>query len=360
MAIGETLAALSSSKTLILKPSPSPTTSSSSTRSLRHWIPCFSRHHPSLATSSSAAAAAAAEARRSMVEAFDPTIPLAEALTPPSMWYIDSSFLALEFDRVFFRGWRAVGYTEQVAKPHDFFAGRLGNVEFVICRDANGNLRAFHNVCRHHASLLTFGSGQKSCFECPYHGWTYGLDGVLLKATRISGIKNFNKNVFCDNYLDGGYHVPYAHKGLASGLELNSYETLMFEKVSVQRCESASVEQDSFDRLGSKAIYAFVYPNFMINRYGPWMDTNLAIPLGPTKCQVIFDYFLDPSLADDKAFIERSLEDSERVQIEDIALCEGVQRGLESPAYDSGRYAPSVEMAMHHFHSLLHASLVDT
>ncbi|OAY65202.1 Choline monooxygenase, chloroplastic [Ananas comosus] len=420
MAIGETLAALSSSKTLILKPSPSPTTSSSSTRSLRHWIPCFSRHHPSLATSSSAAAAAAAEARRSMVEAFDPTIPLAEALTPPSMWYIDSSFLALEFDRVFFRGWRAVGGNN-----------RLGNVEFVICRDANGNLRAFHNVCRHHASLLTFGSGQKSCFECPYHGWTYGLDGELLKATRISGIKNFNKNnfglksinvgtwgpfvlvnldqkilnqqditedivgkewlgsasnllstngidtslkhvsrreytiecnwkVFCDNYLDGGYHVPYAHKGLASGLELNSYETLMFEKVSVQRCESASVEQDSFDRLGSKAIYAFVYPNFMINRYGPWMDTNLAIPLGPTKCQVIFDYFLDPSLADDKAFIERSLEDSERVQIEDIALCEGVQRGLESPAYDSGRYAPSVEMAMHHFHSLLHASLVDT
>nr|CAD1817853.1 unnamed protein product [Ananas comosus var. bracteatus] len=60
---------------------------------------------------------------------------------------------------------------------------------------------------------------------------------------------------------------------------------------------SASVEQDSFDRLGSKAIYALGYPNIMINQYGPWMDANLAIPLGPTKCQVIFDYFLDPSLA---------------------------------------------------------------
>jgi len=51
-------------------------------------------------------------------------------------------------------------------------------------------------VCRHHASLLACGSGQKTCFQCPYHGWTYGLDGTLLKATRISGIKNFNKNDF--------------------------------------------------------------------------------------------------------------------------------------------------------------------
>lgn len=299
-------------------------------------------------------------------------------------------------------------------------------MEFVVCRDANGKLHAFHNVCRHHASLLACGSGHKICFQCPYHGWTYGLDGTLLKATRISGIKNFNKNdfglipikvatwgpfvlirfddestednvydtvgnewlgsasdllgtngidtslphicrreyiincnwkVFCDNYLDGGYHVPYAHGDLASGLQLQSYETLTYERVSVQRCESAPAEPDDFDRLGTKALYAFVYPNFMINRYGPWMDTNLAVPLDSTRCKVVFDYFLDKSLLDDQCFIKKSLEDSEQVQIEDIALCEGVQRGLESPAYSVGRYAPSVEMAMHHFHRLMHANL---
>ncbi|XP_074582107.1 choline monooxygenase, chloroplastic [Curcuma longa] len=366
------------------------------------------------------------QAQLRMVEAFDPKIPLVEAITPPSSWYTDSSFLDLEFERVFFRGWQAVGYTEQIERPHDFFTGRLGNVEFVICRDADGDLHAFHNVCRHHASVLASGSGKKSCFICPYHGWTYALDGSLLKATRITGIKNFNKDefglvplevttwgpfvlvrldgnpssqqrgsmktvgnewlgsssnilsangidsslkhvcrreysiqcnwkVFCDNYLDGGYHVPYAHGGLASGLNLDSYSTLIYEKVSIQRCEGASAERN-FDRLGSKALYAFVYPNFMINRYGPWMDTNLVVPLTTTKCQVVFDYFLDTSLVDDKDFVERSLEESERVQLEDIALCEGVQRGLESPAYCSGRYAPAVEMAMHHFHCLLHES----
>ncbi|GKV11249.1 hypothetical protein SLEP1_g22516 [Rubroshorea leprosula] len=361
---------------------------------------------------------------------FDPKIPIEKAVTPPSSWYTDPSFYSLELQRVFYRGWQAVGYTEQIKEPHDFFTGRLGDVEFVVCRDDKGKIGAFHNVCRHHASLLASGSGKKSCFVCPYHGWTYGLDGALCKATRITGIQNFSVNdfrliplkvatwgpfvllnidkevspkqevdndiiahewlgscsellclngadsslaylcrreytiecnwkVFVDNYLDGGYHVPYAHQGLASGLKLDSYSTTIYEKVSIQSCGGCSVEsEDDFDRLGSKAFYAFIYPNFMINRYGPWMDTNLVIPLGPRKCLVVFDYFLEASLKDDQDFINRSLVDSERVQMEDITLCEGVQRGLESPAYCCGRYAPTVEMAMHHFHCLLYDNLL--
>ncbi|MQL94484.1 hypothetical protein Taro_027144 [Colocasia esculenta] len=364
---------------------------------------------------------------RRLVEVFDPSIPLPQASTPPSSWYTDPFFLDMELDRVFFRGWQAVGYTKQVQNPRDFFTGRLGTIQFVVCRDADGDLHAFHNICRHHATLLAYGSGQKSCFVCPYHGWTYALDGSLLKATRISGIQNFavndfgliplsvatwgpfvlvnmdknrqpkqnaaddiaekewlgccsgilrdgidsslkhicqrkyviecNWKIFCDNYLDGGYHVPYAHGGLASGLKLDSYSVEVFERVSIQKCQSAETGEDAFVRLGSKALYAFVYPNFMINRYGPWMDTNLVLPLGASKCEVVFDYFLDASLKDDDAFIKRSLEESEKVQLEDIELCEAVQKGLESPAYCSGRYAPNVEQAMHHFHCLLHESL---
>ncbi|KAM6597820.1 hypothetical protein CsatA_008344 [Cannabis sativa] len=357
---------------------------------------------------------------------FDPKIKIEEAVTPPSNWYTDPSFFARELDRVFYKGWQFVGCSEQIKDPRSYFTGRLGHIEFVVCRDDNGKVHAFHNVCRHHASILAYGTGKKSCFVCPYHGWTYGLDGPLVKATRMAGIQNFNENefglipirvaiwgpfvllnmdqkvdsninvedewlgscselltdngvdsslsyicrreytlqcnwkvfinlVFCDNYLDGGYHVPYAHKGLANGLKLDSYSTTIFEKVSIQKCESGSVNgKDDNDRLGSTAVYAFVYPNFMINRYGPWMDTNLVLPLGPNRCQVVFDYFLEPSLKDDKAFIEKSLHDSEKVQMEDIILCEGVQRGLESPAYSVGRYVPSVEIAMHHYHCLLH------
>ncbi|KAG2241674.1 hypothetical protein Bca52824_090247 [Brassica carinata] len=371
-----------------------------------------------------------------LVEEFDPEIPVERASTPPSSWYTDPQFHRYELDRVFYGGgWQAVGYSDQIKENRDFFTGRLGEVEFVVCRDDDeGKVRAFHNVCSHHASILASGCGRrKSCFVCPYHGWTYNLNGSLVKATRMTGIDNVplnemglrplrvavwgpfvllkvnqdkskkeedfesdgsvasewlgssagrlseggvdstlsficrreytidcNWKVFCDNYLDGGYHVPYAHKGLMSGLDLETYSTTLFERVSIQECggggSKAGAEEDGFNRLGSQALYAFVYPNFMINRYGPWMDTNLVIPLGPRKCKVVFDYFLDPSLKDDEAFIRRSLEESERVQMEDVVLCESVQRGLESPAYDKGRYA-LVEKAMHHFHCLLHQNL---
>ncbi|XP_010447794.1 PREDICTED: choline monooxygenase, chloroplastic [Camelina sativa] len=365
-----------------------------------------------------------------LVMEFDPKIPLERASTPPSSWYTDPQFYSFELDRVFYGGWQAVGYSDQIKESRDFFTGRLGDVEYVVCRDDNGKIHAFHNVCSHHASILASGNGKKSCFVCPYHGWTYSLSGSLVKATRMNGIENFalnemglkplrvavwgpfvllkvtqatsrkgedesddalvasewlgtsvgrlseggvdsplsficrreytmecNWKVFCDNYLDGGYHVPYAHKGLMSGLNLETYSTTIFEKVSIQECGGGSkAGEDGFDRLGSQALYAFVYPNFMINRYGPWMDTNLVVPLGPRRCKVIFDYFLDPSLKDDEAFIKRSLEESDKVQMEDVVLCENVQRGLESQAYDKGRYA-LVEKPMHHFHCLLHQNL---
>ncbi|KAM3193085.1 hypothetical protein ACQJBY_069947 [Aegilops geniculata] len=116
-----------------------------------------------------AAASASGEPARRLAAEFDPAIPLASAVTPPSGWYTYPGFLRLELDRVFLRGWQAVGHIGQVKNPNDFFTGSLGNVEFVICRDANGKLQAFHNVCRHHASLLACGSGQKTCFQCPYH-----------------------------------------------------------------------------------------------------------------------------------------------------------------------------------------------
>uniref|UniRef100_M4E5R4 Choline monooxygenase, chloroplastic n=1 Tax=Brassica campestris TaxID=3711 RepID=M4E5R4_BRACM len=364
--------------------------------------------------SSSSRVFAAASNTSNLVEEFDPEIPVERALTPPSSWYTDHQFHRCELDRVFYGGWQVIGYSDQIKANRDFFTGRLGEVEFVVCRDDEGKIRAFHNVCSHHASILASGSGRKSCFVCPYHGWTYSLNGSLVKATRMTGIENSalnvtqdkskkkedvesdglvasewlgssvgrlseggvdstfsficrreytidcNWKVFCDNYLDGGYHVPYAHKGLMSGLDLETYSTTLFERVSIQECggggSKAGEEEDGFDRLGSQALYAFVYPNFMINRYGPWMDTNLVIPLGPRKCKVVFDYFLDPSLKDDEAFIRRSLEESKRVQMEDVVLCENVQRGLESPAYDKGRYA-LVEKAMHHFHCLLHQNL---
>lgn len=87
----------------------------------------------------------------------------------------------------------------------------------------------------------------------------------------------------------------------------------------------------------SGAVFAFMYPNFMVNRYGPWVDTNLVVPLDEKSCLVTFNWFISADKAGERQYIEAGLKASEEVQIEDIGLCEAVQRGLASPAYDVGR-----------------------
>ena len=66
----------------------------------------------------------------------------------------------------------------------------------------------------------------------------------------------------CDNYLDGGYHVPHAHPALADGIKGNSYVSTLYPNVSIQSAQAA--EGDT--RLGANVAYAFIYPNIMVNR----------------------------------------------------------------------------------------------
>jgi choline monooxygenase len=92
----------------------------------------------------------------------------------------------------------------------------------------------------------------------------------------------------------------------------------------------------------------------MINRYGDWMDTNLAVPLGPNKTCIIFDYFHITSPEN----VETSLKASDKVQKEDMEICDMVQEGLNSGVYIQGVYAPQFEKPMYHFHKLLKASFL--
>lgn len=168
-----------------------------------------------------------------------------------------------------------------------------------------------------------------------------------------------NWKVFVDNYLDGGYHVATVHPGLSDQLDITSYRSTLGKRWSMQSCgASSSPDSDStadFDqRVGNHADYAWIYPNFMINRYGPWMDTNTVIPLSADSCLVVFDYYHAGTPT--TGFLEQSLTASDRVQQEDIDICHRVQAGLNSEIYEQGVYAPGFEAPMLHFHRLLHAA----
>jgi choline monooxygenase len=170
-----------------------------------------------------------------------------------------------------------------------------------------------------------------------------------------------NWKVFVDNYLDGGYHVPHVHKGLGSILDYAEYTIETKDRFCLQSSpirEGKGEAQTASVRRGDRACYWWLYPNFMLNWYEGVCDTNLALPLDVDRCRVIFDFYFESDLAGEDDVRRRSIDVAHTIQQEDIEVCESVQRGLHSRAYDTGRLSVRREAGEHHFHRLLHADLL--
>jgi len=359
----------------------------------------------------------------SLLSLYRPDDPLERASTIPSPWYFDPRIARLENERVFARNWQVAGRVDQVRENGQFFTIELGEEPMVVVRGEDGVLRAFYNVCRHHAAaVVTEPSGCAKQFRCPYHGWTYGNDGALKGMVEFEGVCDFDRSrnglvsapvdtwenfvfvnlarragplqeflgtvpelvrplglqsklkffdrrvytlncnwkVYVDNYLDGGYHVPHAHKGLSSVIEYTSYTIENFERACLQSsplsADAGSEASVASTRQG-RAFYLWIYPNFMINAYEGVMDTNLVLPLAVDRCAVVFDYYFAETGPQAEARNRESIRVSEVVQDEDMAICDAVQKGLGSRAYLAGRLSVRREAGEHLFHRLLHADL---
>ena len=360
-----------------------------------------------------------------IVDSYDPHLPLTHAWTIPAAWYVDPRVLELERQTVFTRSWQLVGRAEQLRTSGDFVTFELaGGDPVVVVRGDDGTLRGFFNVCRHHAAaVVTEPHGSARMLRCPYHGWTYALDGSLKGTPDFAGVCEFDRNgsgllpievgvwehwvfarvdpagpplaewlgaelvrrasglnldtlrwmerrsytvdcnwkVFVDNYLDGGYHVPHLHKGLGSVLEYSAYTIENGERFCLQSSpmvRDGAEERTGAVRTGDRASYFWLYPNLMINCYAGAMDTNLVIPRGVDRTEVVFDYFFDDLSEAGRARNLASIAVSEQIQDEDVGICASVQRGLSSRAYTAGRLSVRREAGEHLFHRLLHADLV--
>jgi phenylpropionate dioxygenase-like ring-hydroxylating dioxygenase large terminal subunit len=104
--------------------------------------------------------------------------------TPPYGWYTDPEILRREQERIFRGAWQYAGHTGQLPEPGSFFTGSAGRTPVVVTRARDGVLRAFLNVCRHRGFPVAEGEGRRETLQCPYHAWTYGLDGCLRAAPR--------------------------------------------------------------------------------------------------------------------------------------------------------------------------------
>ena len=119
--------------------------------------------------------------------------PLPRASTLPPRCYTDPNFYAREVERIFRREWLSVGRVEQVAQAGDYFTVDLLDEPLVVVRDRNGTIRVMSRVCRHRSMPVVEGTGNRNAFQCPYHLWTYGLDGRLLGTPEMQYAEDFDK-----------------------------------------------------------------------------------------------------------------------------------------------------------------------
>ncbi len=348
------------------------------------------------------------------------------AWTIPARMYTDPAVLEQERRRIFHRTWQLAGNTgrpcgegKTIRGPETYFTADVAGEPVVVCRDKDGALRAFSNVCRHRAGPVAQGAGCRRTLQCGYHGWTYALDGRLIGTPEVDGVEFFDRStmglvplrieawepflfvncdasapalatfvesipeeakglqlagmrlaerreytvqcnwkVYVDNYLEG-YHIPIAHPGLMKEIDYSQYRVETRRYSSRQHAPIRAAGNDASRAYGKPgepdaALYYWIFPNLMLNLYPDNLQINVIVPLTHERTLTIFEWYChEPESATMKEKLAKAVAFSHQVQMEDIALCEAVQRGLRSTTYDRGRYSPRRENGVHHFHSLL-------
>ena len=348
--------------------------------------------------------------------------------TLPAQWYSDADIAAAERRRIFERSWQYAGRADQVAGPGDFFTSQAGHIPVVVLRDQEGVLRGYVNVCRHRGHIVAQGEGCRTTLQCPYHAWTYGLDGTLRKAPRSEREPGFdpsglsllplavdtwgpfvfvnpdpdaspladtlgelpelvaksgldfsvlrfhshydweigvNWKIGLENYLEC-YHCAVAHPGFSKVIDVDpdSYELGTAEWTAsqvgpVRASALAGNGKAPYDPRGeiTQAQYHFIWPNTTINiDPGPQnVSIERWLPAGLGKTIEVSDYYFGADVPEER--IQELIAFGTQVATEDVALCESVQRGLESGMVSQGRLMARSEQLIAHFQRLVYDAL---
>lgn len=182
-----------------------------------------------------------------------------------------------------------------------------------------------------------------------FDGWRY--------AGRTSYPVAANWKVYVDNYLEG-YHIPYVHPELLKLLDFQAYTTEVHPGYTLQSSPLAADAANPYSGTsGGEALYYHKYPNVMLNILPDRLQVNRVDPLSHDRCVVHFDsYYPDTDSPAARRRIAEDQDYSARVQAEDAEICERVQVGLGSRAYDRGRFSVECEAAVHHFQGMLKES----
>ncbi len=351
----------------------------------------------------------------------NPNITQAETLS--SEFYVNPEIFIDCKEKIFAPSWQFITHSstfnDHTIFPFSFLKGYIDEPLLLIKNE--DVINCYSNVCTHRAHLVASQPCNINKLRCPYHGRTYNLDGSFKSMKGFEDVKNFpterdnlqsiptlkwNNFIFaslnpsiditpvlndiemrlpnfpfdeltydennsasweidahwalyCENYLEG-FHVPFVHKGLAKDIDVGTYETQLLENGVLQIAEGEeTIEILKDPRNPSRNIYGlyyWIFPNIMLNFYSWGLSVNIIEPVSREKTRVRFLSYSIGSIAQPKEG-EASLE---RVELEDQSVVQSVQKGIKSRYYKRGRYSPTHEKGVHHFHGLLADALISS
>jgi len=319
--------------------------------------------------------------------------------TLPASLYGDPQAWGREREGVFRRAWLFLGHEAEFTAPGDWIAAEVAGWPLLAVRGADGEIRAFHNVCRHRAGPLVAGASGSCGKElvCAYHGWRYALDGRLRSATGFGAEPGFDPRDFgllaltvetwrglvfaaleppgpladavvpieallvergldlpppslrrshdlaCDwktyveNYLEG-YHIDAVHPELAQELAGTEYQVRVEGDCVIQQAVGAGG--------GTQAgVWGWLWPNLGVNVYADGAMIERMTPVGPGRTRLDYLY-LGPG---GRAPSAETLAASDRLTAQDAAICAAVQANLSAGAYQTGVLSSRHESALEWF-----------
>lgn len=329
-------------------------------------------------------------------------------LSPDPKVYVDPAVYEAERRAIFARTWQYVGDARSLSRSGDHVAASFAGYRVVVVRQADGALKAFHNMCRHRAAAVVHedGYGRSAVLTCPYHRWAYGLDGSLRTTPEFGEVAGFckedfglmavhvadwrghlfvnlaqdpepleaaladlpgligsrplercrladswhldfdaNWKVYTENYVEG-YHVPSVHPAFDAELERGSFTTTAYRRSVAMRA-------------GAKAgglyegLWTWTWPAFTLVNFPGGYDVSRIMPLAPQKTRVQFDVFIDPKagLSDDEIqTTSRAIRD---LVAEDMSISVAVHQNLAGGVFPGGPLSPRHEEGVALFHDML-------
>ena len=340
--------------------------------------------------------------------------------TLPASWYCDPSVFEQEQALIFGKHWTLVAREEQLARPGDYVVGDVSGRGIFVIRTRDGQIKGFHNVCRHRAGpVLRGGQGHCDVLRCAYHGWVYDHSGRLIKApdfSEKSGKGDFDRSAFnlfaiqvaswngmvfacldeaapdlrvwlgdiidiADDFAPLS-EMTYVHEEVLEAAanwkaygdnSVEGYHVNHVHKILSTEVAGEEVQIDTYDKGGfvgfdvryggagargnGRGFWIYKFPGLLLHFAENSFNVERVIPLSPGRIRLVRWFWIGGKSNDETQQARALIANSVQVMHEDLGICEEVQRNLESGVYQTGRLSPKSEPGTIFFQRLVRKAM---